>query len=103
MVFTFPADLYSTDPNFTTLFRLLDDFDTYSREVQDESASTPAPASRGGRHRRGPRPRFGRYLYHIPQALLLTRPTTQTSVRPPNPTKSTAKSPACPAPTSTLN
>ncbi|KAK4652808.1 hypothetical protein QC762_512610 [Podospora pseudocomata] len=58
MVFTFPADLYSTDPNFTTLFRLLDDFDTYSREVQDESASTPAPASRGGRHRRGPRPRF---------------------------------------------
>ncbi|KAK0666648.1 HSP20-like chaperone [Cercophora samala] len=61
MVFSFPSDLYSTDPNFTTLFRLLDDFDTYSREVQDESASTPAPASRGGgggRHRRGPRPRF---------------------------------------------
>ncbi|KAK4177882.1 HSP20-like chaperone [Triangularia setosa] len=60
MVFTFPSDLYSTDPNFTTLFRLLDDFDTYSREVQDES-STPTQPARGpggGRHRRGPRPRF---------------------------------------------
>ncbi|KAK4442112.1 HSP20-like chaperone [Podospora aff. communis PSN243] len=56
MVFTFPENLYTTDPNFTTLFRLLDDFNSYSREVQaDEKEQAP----RGhGRHRRGPRPRF---------------------------------------------
>lgn len=56
MVFTFPDDLYTTDPNFTTLFRLLDDFDTYSREVQSEEKPEGRP--QGGRHRRGPRPRF---------------------------------------------
>lgn len=61
MVFTLPSDLYTTDPNFTTLFRLLDDFDSYSREVQEEegdSARGPRGGGGGGRHRRGPRPRF---------------------------------------------
>ncbi|KAK0735945.1 HSP20-like chaperone [Apiosordaria backusii] len=64
MPITFPSDLYTTDPNFTTLFRLLDDFETYSREVQDEApsqvvTSRPAGGGGGGRHRaRGPRPRF---------------------------------------------
>lgn len=54
MVFTLPENLYATDPNFTTLFRLLDDFNSYSREVQnDEKEERPH-----GRHRRGPRPRF---------------------------------------------
>lgn len=54
MVFTFPENLYTTDPNFTTLFRLLDDFNSYSREVQSDEKE-----ERGhGRHRRGPRPRF---------------------------------------------
>jgi len=56
MVFTLPGDLYTTDPNFTTLFRLLDDFNSYSREVQGDEKEQ---AGRGhGRHRRGPRPRF---------------------------------------------
>ncbi|KAK4182703.1 HSP20-like chaperone [Podospora australis] len=57
MVFSFPEDFYTTDPNFTTLFRLLDDFDTYSREVQSEEKAEGRPQG-GGRHRRGPRPRF---------------------------------------------
>ncbi|KAK1828686.1 HSP20-like chaperone [Podospora conica] len=58
MVFTLPNDLYTTDPNFTTLFRLLDDFNSYSREVQeDERADSKGPRGHG-RHRRGPRPRF---------------------------------------------
>lgn len=30
----FPRGFYASDPNFTSLFRLLDDFDTYNREVQ---------------------------------------------------------------------
>ncbi|KAK3363949.1 HSP20-like chaperone [Lasiosphaeria hispida] len=56
MVFEFPADLAVSDPNFTTLFRLLDDFNSYSREVQGDEAQQ---TGRGhGRHRRGPRPRF---------------------------------------------
>ncbi|KAK3317225.1 HSP20-like chaperone [Cercophora scortea] len=68
MVFSLPENLYSTDPNFTTIFRLLDDFDTYSREVQDEegagatgagSASTRGPLpGRHGRHGRGLNPSF---------------------------------------------
>jgi len=59
MVFTFPENLYATDPNFTTLFRLLDDFNSYSREVQnDEKEERSSHPSGGGRHRRGPRPRF---------------------------------------------
>lgn len=59
MVFTLPSDLYTTDPNFTTLFRLLDDFNSYSREVQEEEGdSARGPRGGGGRHRRGPRPRF---------------------------------------------
>jgi len=57
MVFTFPENLYTTDPNFTTLFRLLDDFNSYSREVQNEEKDHGSTAGRG-RHRRGPRPRF---------------------------------------------
>jgi HSP20 family molecular chaperone IbpA len=56
MVFTLPGDLYATDPNFTTLFRLLDDFNSYSREVQADEAQQGARGH--GRHRRGPRPRF---------------------------------------------
>ncbi|KAK4160908.1 HSP20-like chaperone [Cladorrhinum sp. PSN259] len=56
MVFEFPENYFSTDPNFTTLFRLLDDFNTYSNEVQSEEASQQGRPS--GRHRRGPRPRF---------------------------------------------
>jgi HSP20 family molecular chaperone IbpA len=30
----FPRTVYGADPSFTSLFRLLDDFDSYSREVQ---------------------------------------------------------------------
>lgn len=73
MVFTFPADFASSDPNFTTLFRLLDDFDTYSREVsgsQEGESSHPrhypsriqhgssGGGGRWGRNRRGVNPRF---------------------------------------------
>ncbi|KAK1776195.1 HSP20-like chaperone [Copromyces sp. CBS 386.78] len=73
MVFNFPADFASSDPNFTTLFRLLDDFDTYSREVagsQDADSSHPrhypsriqhgssGGGGRWGRNRRGLNPRF---------------------------------------------
>ena len=75
MVFSFPPDFASTDPNFTTLFRLLDDFDTYSREVsgsgsQDDSShprhyptriqhgSFGGGGGRWGRNRRGVNPRF---------------------------------------------
>ncbi|KAK0649158.1 HSP20-like chaperone [Cercophora newfieldiana] len=56
MVFSLPGDLYSTDPNFTTLFRLLDDFNSYSHEVQGDEAQQTGKGH--GRHRRGPRPRF---------------------------------------------
>lgn len=73
MVFNFPTDFASSDPNFTTLFRLLDDFDTYSREVsgsQDADSSHPRQypsriqhgsaggGGRWGRNRRGVNPRF---------------------------------------------
>ncbi|KAK3388706.1 HSP20-like chaperone [Sordaria brevicollis] len=74
MVFSFPADFASSDPNFTTLFRLLDDFDTYSREVsgsQDSSEGShprqyptriqhgsAGGGGRWGRNRRGVNPRF---------------------------------------------
>ncbi|KAK4222539.1 HSP20-like chaperone [Podospora fimiseda] len=56
MVFQFPDNYFANDPNFTTLFRLLDDFNTYSNEVQSEDTTQQGRAS--GRHRRGPRPRF---------------------------------------------
>jgi len=56
MVFQFPENYFSTDPNFTTLFRLLDDFNAYSNEVQSEEVSQTSRPT--GRHRRGPRPRF---------------------------------------------
>jgi len=42
----FPRNIYGSDPSFTNLFRLLDDFDTYSRETQN--------GHEGGRHRRQP-------------------------------------------------
>ncbi|KAK3312846.1 HSP20-like chaperone [Apodospora peruviana] len=58
MVFTLPDNLYSTDPNFTTLFRLLDDFDSYSREVQNDGKSEEGPPGRHGRYGRGLYPRF---------------------------------------------
>lgn len=57
MVFTLPENLYATDPNFTTLFRLLDDFDSYSREVQSEDRDQ-GPPPRHGRYGRGLYPRF---------------------------------------------
>jgi len=41
----FPRNVYGPDPSFTPLFRLLNDFDSYSREVQGEDASP-----QGGRH-----------------------------------------------------
>jgi len=41
----FSRDFYGSDPSFTPLFRLLDDFDTYSREVQGEGGQ------RQGHHR----------------------------------------------------
>jgi len=42
----FPRAFYGSDPSFTPLFRLLDDFDTYSREVSD----TQPQSGRGHRH-----------------------------------------------------
>ncbi|KAK0630385.1 HSP20-like chaperone [Bombardia bombarda] len=55
MVFNLPENLYTTDPNFTTLIRLLDDFDSYSREVQsDEATASP----KGIQHGRSLHPRF---------------------------------------------
>ena len=57
MVFSLPENLYSTDPNFTTLFRLLDDFDSYSREVQSEEKKQ-GPPPRHGRYGRGLYPKF---------------------------------------------
>ncbi|KAK1760201.1 HSP20-like chaperone [Echria macrotheca] len=57
MVFNLPENLYTTDPNFTTLFRLLDDFNSYSREVQTEQDASSSARGRH-HHRRGPRPRF---------------------------------------------
>lgn len=74
MVFNFPPNFASSDPNFTTLFRLLDDFDTYSREVSGSQDSDPSHqrhypsriqhgssgggSGRWGRNRRGVNPRF---------------------------------------------
>ncbi|KAK3386125.1 HSP20-like chaperone [Podospora didyma] len=55
MVFAFPQDLSVTDPNFTTLFRLLDDFNAYSQEAKNDNGEA---GKSYGRHRRGPRPRF---------------------------------------------
>ncbi|KAK3394517.1 HSP20-like chaperone [Podospora didyma] len=43
-----PRTLYGSDPSFTPLFRLLDDFDSYSREVQDPQAA--GGRTRGHRH-----------------------------------------------------
>lgn len=44
----FPRTFYGPDPSFTPLFRLLDDFDNYSREVQ---GSKPESGNQqGGRH-----------------------------------------------------
>jgi HSP20 family molecular chaperone IbpA len=40
----FPRSFYGPDPSFTPLFRLLDDFDNYSRELQGSQQE-------GGRHR----------------------------------------------------
>ncbi|KAK3347707.1 HSP20-like chaperone [Neurospora tetraspora] len=62
MVFTFPSDFASQDPNFTTLFRLLDDFDAYNREASGEE-SHPRRIQHGGggrwgRKGRGLNPRF---------------------------------------------
>ncbi|KAK3949619.1 HSP20-like chaperone [Pseudoneurospora amorphoporcata] len=66
MVFNFPADFASSDPNFTTFFRLLDDFDPYSREV---SGSQDADSSHPRRNRRGLNPRFDiretKYAYEL--------------------------------------
>jgi len=42
----FPRAFVGSDPSFTPLFRLLDDFDTYSREVSD----TQPQSGRGHRH-----------------------------------------------------
>ncbi|KAM7198187.1 HSP20-like chaperone [Naviculisporaceae sp. PSN 640] len=58
MVFSLPDNLYSTDPNFTTLFRLLDDFDSYSREVQSTEDKNQGPPARHGRYGRGLYPKF---------------------------------------------
>lgn len=59
MVFSLPDNLYATDPNFTTLFRLLDDFDSYSREVQSsDDMRNQGPPARHGRFGRGLYPRF---------------------------------------------
>ncbi|KAL0468421.1 hsp20-like protein [Neurospora intermedia] len=66
MVFTFPSDFATSDPNFTTLFRLLDDFDTYSREVSGGQEPPRPPriqhggggGGRWGRKSRGFSPRF---------------------------------------------
>jgi HSP20 family molecular chaperone IbpA len=46
----FPRTLYGADPSFTPLFRLLDDFDNYSREVG--SSTTNANNANNGRHGR---------------------------------------------------
>jgi len=43
----FPRAFIGSDPSFTPLFRLLDDFDTYSREVSD---TQPQSGGRGHRH-----------------------------------------------------
>jgi HSP20 family protein len=57
-----PATSTPPIPTFTTLFRHLDDFNSYSREVQEEegggSDSRDPRDSGHGRHGRGPRPRF---------------------------------------------
>lgn len=41
----FPRAFYTSDTSFTPLFRLLDDFDTYSREVQGQESRRPGRAA----------------------------------------------------------
>ncbi|KAM7197658.1 heat shock protein 30 [Naviculisporaceae sp. PSN 640] len=53
----FSRSLYNPDPSFTPLFRLLSDFDHYSRELQGEQ-DNGAKAGRGGRHTRMVTPKF---------------------------------------------
>ncbi|KAK4192626.1 HSP20-like chaperone [Podospora australis] len=45
----FPRAFYNSDPSFTPLFRLLDDFDTYSREVQSTNEDNQAGRPRSVR------------------------------------------------------
>lgn len=43
----FPRAFYNSDPSFTPLFRLLDDFDSYSREVQGDNEVDHSGKQRG--------------------------------------------------------
>ncbi len=52
----FPHSLYNADPSFTPLFRLLDDFDSYSRETG--SGNNERPRQRGRHHASPLSPKF---------------------------------------------
>lgn len=49
----FQRSFYGEEPTFSNLFRMLDDFENYSREVQSPQGRTP-----GRRHHRAFNPRF---------------------------------------------
>jgi len=53
----FPSALYNSDPSFTPLFRLLGDFESYSREMQGDQ-DTGAAGSRRRGHTRLITPKF---------------------------------------------
>ena len=52
----FPHSPYNADPSFTPLFRLLDQFDSYSRETG--GGNNERPHQRGRHHANPPSPRF---------------------------------------------
>jgi HSP20 family molecular chaperone IbpA len=54
----FPRTLYGADPSFTPLFRLLDDFDNYSREVGNTTTTNGRHHGRHGGHVRAFNPKF---------------------------------------------
>jgi len=52
----FPRGVYNSDPSFTPLFRLLDEFDSYSREAY--GTTNERPRHRGRRHAANFNPKF---------------------------------------------
>ncbi len=51
----FPRSLYNADPSFTPLFRLLDEFDTYSRETGGGNSERPHQRGRQNANTLSPR------------------------------------------------
>ncbi|KAL2269890.1 hypothetical protein VTJ83DRAFT_2074 [Remersonia thermophila] len=54
----FTRSFYDSDPSFTPLFRLLDEFDNYTREARGHTTSNDRPRHRGRGHLSAFTPRF---------------------------------------------